>query len=176
MKEKSYLKSGFTIVELLIVIIVIAILATIVITAYNGVQTRAKNTKTVSAVEAWAKAVRFYEIQEGDMPDQFTCLGNSDTYPSGECEPGNEVWSDIEDFKPYFGNGDFPEPDTTKITNPEDSSDFRSGAVLGSGDGEAYIWYVQLNTHDCPKIGSLDETWVNFTWGDNVQCTGYMSS
>ncbi len=176
MKEKSYLKSGFTIVELLIVIIVIAILATIVITAYNGVQTRARNAKTVSAVEAWAKAVKLYETKEWKMPEMFTCIGNSDTYPSGECEPDNEVWSDVEDLEPYLGNGDFPEPDTTKITDPDDSSDFRSGAVLGSGDGEAYIWYVQLNTHECPKIGIFDDTWVNFTWGNDVQCTGYIGS
>lgn len=41
---------GFTIVELLIVIVIIAILATVTIVSYNGIQARAKNTKTVSAV------------------------------------------------------------------------------------------------------------------------------
>ena len=35
-------KSGFTIVELLIVVVVIAILAAITIVAYNGIQNRAK--------------------------------------------------------------------------------------------------------------------------------------
>ena len=35
-------KQGFTIVELLIVIVVIAILAAITIVAYNGIQNRAK--------------------------------------------------------------------------------------------------------------------------------------
>lgn len=41
-------KHGFTIVELLIVIVVIAILAAISVVAYNGIQNRAKD----SAVEA----------------------------------------------------------------------------------------------------------------------------
>ena len=46
--------SGFTIVELLIVIVVIGILAAITIVAYNGVQNRAKKT----SAEAIANTVR----------------------------------------------------------------------------------------------------------------------
>jgi prepilin-type N-terminal cleavage/methylation domain-containing protein len=37
-------QSGFTIVELLIVIVVIAILAAITVVAYNGIQDRARNS------------------------------------------------------------------------------------------------------------------------------------
>ena len=43
---------GFTIVELLIVIVVIAILAAISIVAYNGIQSRANNTKIVSVTNS----------------------------------------------------------------------------------------------------------------------------
>jgi prepilin-type N-terminal cleavage/methylation domain-containing protein len=41
-------KSGFTIVELLIVIVVIGILAAITIVAYNGIQDRANDTSVKS--------------------------------------------------------------------------------------------------------------------------------
>ena len=41
---KQTKSSGFTIVELLIVIVVIAILAAITIVAYNGIQDRANTT------------------------------------------------------------------------------------------------------------------------------------
>ena len=48
---------GFTIVELLIVIVVIGILAAITVVAYNGVQDRAKATKIQSDLQLLQKAI-----------------------------------------------------------------------------------------------------------------------
>jgi len=52
---KQIKSKGFTIVELLIVIVVIAILAAITIVAYNGIQNRAKTTALASAAETVQK-------------------------------------------------------------------------------------------------------------------------
>lgn len=49
--------TGFTIVELLIVIIVIGILATLVLIAYTGVTDQAKDTKIKSDLNEIAKAI-----------------------------------------------------------------------------------------------------------------------
>jgi prepilin-type N-terminal cleavage/methylation domain-containing protein len=51
---------GFTIVELLMVIVVIAILAAIVIVAYNGIQKRANASTAKSNAEAVQKIVEAY--------------------------------------------------------------------------------------------------------------------
>lgn len=67
--------SGFTIVELLIVIVVIAILATISIVAYNGIQQRAQNTKTIGAIRDWAQILRMYKADAGAYPVSGSCLG-----------------------------------------------------------------------------------------------------
>jgi general secretion pathway protein G len=59
---------GFTIVELLIVIVVIGILAAIVIVAYNGVQNRANTTKAQTNASAVQKVAEAYNADNGVYP------------------------------------------------------------------------------------------------------------
>lgn len=59
---------GFTIVELLIVIVVIAILAAISVVAYTGIQNRAKNVAIQSDIRQVAKLVESHAAQHGSFP------------------------------------------------------------------------------------------------------------
>lgn len=59
---------GFTIVELLIVIVVIGILAAITIVAYNGIQERARASSVSSALSQAATKLAVYQV---DNPDLF---------------------------------------------------------------------------------------------------------
>ena len=61
-------KSGFTIVELLIVIVVIAILAAISVVAFNGIQARAQNTSRLTELNAWSKIFALYKGTYGSYP------------------------------------------------------------------------------------------------------------
>jgi prepilin-type N-terminal cleavage/methylation domain-containing protein len=79
--------SGFTIVELLIVIVVIGILAAITIVAYNGVQTRARNAQVTAGVNAYYKAILQYHALNGSYPTLSGCLGAN--YPSDVCWTAN---------------------------------------------------------------------------------------
>jgi prepilin-type N-terminal cleavage/methylation domain-containing protein len=61
-------RKGFTIVELLIVIVVIGILAAITIVAYNGIQNRARASSVSSALSQAAKKLAVYQV---DNPDAY---------------------------------------------------------------------------------------------------------
>jgi prepilin-type N-terminal cleavage/methylation domain-containing protein len=61
-------EKGFTIVELLIVIVVIGILAAITIVAYNGVQSRARSSAAQSAAENVAKKIEAFNAATGSYP------------------------------------------------------------------------------------------------------------
>ena len=88
---KKHKPSGFTIVELLIVIVVIAILAAISIVAYNGIQTRAENNKTLVAASAYHKAIKMYEVDFGKIPQISldSCLGENYTWDFTGSASGN---------------------------------------------------------------------------------------
>lgn len=76
---KSSGKKGFTLVELLIVIVVIAILAAITLVSYNGIQRRAKNTAIISAASQSMTLLRSYIVLEGKYPlyGDSACLTDS---------------------------------------------------------------------------------------------------
>jgi prepilin-type N-terminal cleavage/methylation domain-containing protein len=61
-------EQGFTIVELLIVIVVIGILAALVITTYSGIQAKARNSERQTDVNSMQTQLEAYFAQNGHYP------------------------------------------------------------------------------------------------------------
>ena len=59
---------GFTIVELLIVIVVIAVLAAVTIVAFNGIQQRARASAAMAALSQSKKKLEVYKVENGAYP------------------------------------------------------------------------------------------------------------
>lgn len=105
-------KHGFTIVELLIVIVVIGILAAITIVAFNGVQQRASNAQRISAAKDFVKAIRAYTTLNQRYPAGFGtyCIGESnitdfDANPDADCGVSDNIKHDYASHTPAFNNG-----------------------------------------------------------------------
>lgn len=92
----SYTKSkghGFTIVELLIVIVVIAILAAISIVAYNGIQNRAKTSAGQQLANQVAKKAETYNTLNGQYPTFCTLTTNALGSTGNPCSAGSGAGS-----------------------------------------------------------------------------------
>lgn len=63
---------GFTIVELLIVIVVIGILAAISIVSYNGIQARGRDAQRLSDMNTIVKALEIYKAEHGEYPPHLS--------------------------------------------------------------------------------------------------------
>ena len=84
--RKQNRQQGFTIVELLIVIVVIGILAAITIVAFNGIQQRVKETAAQSAAVQVGKKVTQYAALNADLypVDKATFLGYAGVNETGD--------------------------------------------------------------------------------------------
>ncbi len=73
-KSKIQSERGFTIVELLIVVVVIAILAAITIVSYNGITRSANASSAKSTAGSVAKKLEAYQAEQGRYPLSLTEL------------------------------------------------------------------------------------------------------
>ncbi|MFZ1258489.1 MAG: prepilin-type N-terminal cleavage/methylation domain-containing protein [Candidatus Saccharimonas sp.] len=123
---------GFTLVELLIVIVVIGVVATLSIVAYNGAQDRARSAQTLTAVNQWLKALQMYKAKNGAFPNVNSCLGANYKYNYdglgatgvGQCRQDNTVTgvtssaTFLAAMQPYITSNPTPAMVTTPVTVP----------------------------------------------------------
>ncbi|MEO8691164.1 MAG: prepilin-type N-terminal cleavage/methylation domain-containing protein [Candidatus Saccharimonas sp.] len=166
---------AFTIVELLIVIVIIAILATITVVAYKGIQDRAYSAKAASITDTYMNLFEMYQADNDSYPDtngNYICLGSVDDYPadgtynSGECShgggPNGPDMAVDEDFNAQLKTIN-PTIPSGSLPNVADGPPIRGIYYIGDSDGGT-ISYTLKGDQTCPK-GETDN------YGDSTDCT-----
>ena len=74
LKNSKLSKKGFTIVELLVVIVVIGILAAITVVSYTGVTSKANTASAQSAANGFISKAEAYSAELGSYPATFSAL------------------------------------------------------------------------------------------------------
>lgn len=125
--------SGFTIVELLIVIVVIGILAAITIVAYNGIQGRARDSQRVSDLKSIQKAIELHRIQTGAVPvSSASGLGAQSGWESSAREAKGEF------LKPLVSNGVVSAVPVDPVNNATEDS----MTAAAASNKYTYVYYV----------------------------------
>ena len=89
-------KKAFTLVEILVVISIIATLASILLVALGSVQDSAKKTQTLSTMQAFGKAINAFQIDHGRLPEAIpnSCLcQDPNAVPPSDPTSSNTPWN-----------------------------------------------------------------------------------
>lgn len=173
-------QTGFTIVELLIVIVVIGILAAITVVAYNGIQTRAENAKTTNAVGEYVKAILSYQSINGIYPVDpgWPCLGG---YPGTNCGAvtgGSCLGTGSTSSQPGFDtlmkqvfSGAVPQPSSQVMVC---GAAIMSGAYYSPSVGKtAEIIYFLRGNQSCGGIGGIQSYFIT-QQDDTTRCNTFL--
>jgi len=128
-------KSGFTLVEILIVVVILGILAAIVIPQFTDASTEAKESALCSDLQTMRSQIELYKIQHNDNPPSLATFKDQMTEQTDvEGDPGV-------DYGPYL-----QQVPTNQFNDSKqlDGSGAAGGPGVG-GDAEAGWDYDETN-------------------------------
>lgn len=144
-------RHGFTIVELIVVVIVIGILASLTIIAYNGSQRRAQGAQILAAAKEWEKLFKnYYVTNNGSYQGLFTSAGcqpylgqSASEFTNPGCSPYfNQTI--VDKLKAANGGSDVP---VGKL--PTLKSSYQGIRYYGVQTGDVELRFVQPG-NGCP--------------------------
>jgi general secretion pathway protein G len=103
--------SGFTLVEMLMVVVIIGILSGIVVAKFSGRGEQTRRAATRASIAAIGNAIEIYQLDTGRLPvtlnNLFTSSGEpnwSGPYLKGGAASLNDVWATPFSYKAASGN------------------------------------------------------------------------
>lgn len=183
---KSPNSQGFTIVELLIVIVIIGILAALVIVAYGGIQSRARDAGRIQKVKEITKAIEAYYVDYGYYPqiqdgssNETSCGSQTENW--GHCDRNKTLSDALSAYMKIdpvsLSNVD---PGTYYYYTSQASNNWQYYGIMvslegGSGQNDGGYYSTRLELGNSPAYCSSKYTGINADWkwnGANTRCAG----
>ena len=134
-------KSGFTLIEILIVVIILGILAAIVIPQFTNASQDARRSSLASQVQTLRAQVELYKLQHGDtLPDLVTSWAPF----TGTTTYGGKT------FGPYMQS----EPTNGLMNNV---STVKNGTAVVAGDTQAFVYDYGTAGSGSGKLWGIDK-------------------
>ena len=133
-------KSGFTLVEILIVVVILGILAAIVIPQFTEASTEAKTSSLCTDLQTMRSQIELYKIQHNDVLPNMTVDANGDN--------GLTVCTLINGTVVAAGTADSYGPYIQKIPTNQfnDSSTIRIEAGVSTAGADTDGWVFNTDT------------------------------
>lgn len=149
--------SGFTLVEILIVVIIITILASIVAVSYNGAQGRARDSDRRADIANITKALEMYYDDNGAYPipsATSSVIGNT-WYSSGDAS-----WATFQSALSSAMSDVPKDPTGTTNGNPINAGNYAyaytSGSYCGRNPGQWYLLVYRFEASANTKFSDGD--------------------
>jgi prepilin-type N-terminal cleavage/methylation domain-containing protein len=146
--------TGFTIVELLIVVVVIAILAAISVVAYTSIQNRANDSVVQNDISNLAKKIALYRVEFDRYPAGYnTTIQGMTRFSLAQGSYSTAVHNFFYCTGDVSGNAEFAIGATSKSGNRFYFSSLQGGVVSYMGN---LGWQQPGVSGHAPRNGNLD--------------------
>ena len=162
MTNKNKPSKGFTLIEIVIAIAIIAILSTFVIATVSDYQRKTRNAKRTTDVQNYITALDMVFTNNGSYPRAtpsiFCCLGRG--YPGEICFNNNHECTDANDaIKPFLN---LPIDDHPIKGN--NGKDYRGYLYVRTGSSFSISWILESVKQPCGQGTIFKEEYYGNTY------------
>ena len=159
--------SAFTIVELLVVIVVIGILASITIVSYSGISNKAITASLTSDLSNASKQMKLYYVDHGNFPTSFNTnncpLDSTSTIDTRYC-----IKFSSDTTYQYIPNNSINPPDfSIAATKGTTSYKVTNDSTPSQGDNTNFGLVLSLDAGNSASYSGSGTTWTDLSGSNN---------